>query len=373
MTEGDPLAGYALFRFAGRFGRWGPSEVNVVVAGFFGMALIVGSLRDGALLLTPGGVGLLRHPGIWWFLIGQAWLPFVIRASVATFRKLADGKEATLSAEYLTKHFHGVSQFLDKWLQRGTNRSRVSYSLFILVGTSAWAWNTYSNQHPEAVGFDFWDSSRHFWGYFLTRFYKAYIWLCLIPALVHIQVGIILTVRRLLRDATAHRGIVLQPFHPDGAGGLRFFIATALNPMVPTVFIASMISLSAVLVHRRYDVTTVGGLTLACFVFVSLYFVPGTALRDAIRHEKERQIAEIAHIQQQLYMTLSSDVSRANLHDEVDAMMSLSAVIERIRSISEWPQLIRVVRLATVAWTSPSVLWLANKLFEKVSAKLTLL
>jgi len=264
-----------------------------------------------------------------------------------------------------------MSLALDRWLARETIASLVTFILLGVIGACAWGWNTYSNQHPEAVGFDFWDSSRHFWGYLLTRFYKAYIWLWLMPSLVHIQIGIIVCIRRLLRDASEQKGIVLEPFHSDDAGGLSVFVDTALNPMIPTVFIGSMISLSAVLVHRRYDVTTVSGLTLACLTLVLLYFAPGTTLRSVIQQEKRRQISQITQLQQRIYGQISESVSNSELSGDVDAMMALTSVISRIRSLSEWPQLARVIRFATIAWTSPTVLWIANKMFEKLSASIT--
>ena len=53
--------------------------------------------------------------------------------------------------------------------------------------------------------------------------------------------------------------------------------------------------------------------------------------------------------------------------DDVDAMIGLSAVVDKIRTLPEWPQLRAVIRLAVLAWSSPSVLWVANKAFERLT------
>jgi len=365
----DVLRTYPVFRFAKRWPKLDPAMTNVVIAVAFGLMLIAGAFRDRTLLLTLPNVGLLQHPGIWWFIVGQIWLLFVVRSSIRQFQRLHERPETALSARYVERRFLDQVKYLAAWVSGENNRSRLTYALLTALGACAWAWNTYSNERPEAVGFDFWDSSRHFWGFLITRLYKGYIWFGVMPCVAHIQVGLVVAIRRLIRDASRHRGLVLEPFHSDGAGGLSIFIETVLSPMVPTVFIGSMISLSAVVVHKRYDVTTVGGLSLACAAFILMYFFPATTLRNAIRREKRRQVRRIALLQQQLYGEVTTKLGiRTALVDSVGAMMGLTPVVNRVRKLPEWPQMQRTFRLAALAWSSPAVVWIGRKSLEKLLA-----
>jgi hypothetical protein len=343
-----------------------PAHATVIVGTVTAIAFLAGALQDGTLIMQRPNVGLLQHPGIWWFLIAQCWLPFVARRSYRQFEMLdTNGVHALLSA-YLNGRFAQQRRFIGEWTQRRTNQSRMMYVALLVVGGCAWSWNTYSNQRPDVVGFDFWDSSRHLWGYSLTRLYKGYVWFGLVPALVHTLVGLIIATRRLLLDATASNGLVFEPFDPDGAGGMTFFIDIALTPMVPVVFVASMISLSAVLVHQKYDVTTIAGVSLACLIFILMYLVPATALRKAILAEKRRQISSIANLQQSLYVAVTQAHQSSDLSEPVETMLQLDSVIARIKTLTEWPQLRGILRLVALAWGSPILAWATKTLADRL-------
>lgn len=366
----DALHSYPAFAYLRRLGA-DAARLNLLLVLLIASVLLMGAVEDRTLLMSRSDVGLLEHPGIWWFLVGQAWLPFVARRSVRRFDTISESNNSALSPRYLSGAFQHQRVFMESWLKRDTNVSKLVYGALLTVGAGAWAWNSYSNQRPAAVGFDFWDSSRHIWGYSITRIYKLYVWLALMPALVHLQLGLIAVTRRTLTEARKERSLLLQPFHADGAGGLSVFLEIALSPMVPSVFIASMISLSAALVHQRYDITTLGGLTLTCSTFVAMYLVPATALRRAIAAEKRNQISAIATLQQHLYADVKDhQIISSKLQGTVDTMLSLSSVAERIRAVSEWPQLRFTVRLTALAWGSPALVWAAKIFVSRLTGAL---
>lgn len=371
MLVRDVLPAYPVFRYAKRWPRVDPAWANVAIGALFASLFIIGSIRDDTFMLSLPNVGLIQHPGIWWFLIGQVWLPFLVRRAVRQFQKLPELPDKALSAHYTKVRFASQLEHLGIWLRAESNGSRIVYGLLTTLGACAWAWNTYSNQRPETVGFDFWDSNRHLWGFSVTRFYKGYFWFGVLPCVAHIQIGLLFAMRRLIRDANRRRGLIMEPYHSDGAGGLSVFIDTALNPMVPTVFIASMISLSAVFVHKRYDITTVSGLTLACLAFILMYLMPATTLRNAIKREKRRQLRKIARLQQKLYGEVTTPVTRDSslkVAESVETIMGLTSVVERVRMLPEWPQLHRTFRLVVLAWGSPVVVWAGEKGLTKLLA-----
>lgn len=338
--------------------RW-PGPVNLLVALGFGLAFALAAWRENTLIMPGADVGLLEHPGIWLFLIAQMVIPFVVNRSLSAFRGFRKDGDSPLTSDFQRAHFGGVVRGVTRSLCRSNRRSRTLYQLLMLLGFTAWTWNTYQNQDPlRFLHFDFWDSVRHPWGYWLTRFYKLYVWVLVGPAIVHAQVCLVRGARNLFAAATGSHGIVLDPYHTDGEGGLGALINTVINPMVPIVLASSMLTVAAFWVHQKYDITTMGGLAMTVALLLLIYFVPAVSLRRAILDEKRRQQEHVCKIQRTMYCDLiESKLTPDLLKEQTAALVSLADLSARIGAISQWPQISRIWRLAALAVSSPLVGW----------------
>jgi hypothetical protein len=363
----DALLHYPAFRYA----AWrssvarDPAKANLVLTAFFFLLLLFAGWRDHSFILPGRAVGLLQHPGPWVYLAGQALLPFAVRTSVRRLENLKETVPDALSDEYLEANLPEHRRRVATWIDRERPLSTFTYALLTIVGMAILAWNSISNQQPiKRVGFEFWDSVSFFWGYAITRFEKLYFWVLLMPCLVHLQVMVVLEMSRLLTHAARNHGLVLRPYHEDGAGGTRALIDTVLHQLVPTFFFASMLSLSAMFAHRKFDPTTIGGLSLTCALFIVVYLVPAIALRNAIVVEKQRQMAEVARRQETLYTAI---LAEKPVDDAAGMLGKLSAVADQLRKLPEWPQFARVVQFASVAASSPTVVWAYHRSVDLIA------
>ncbi len=338
-------------------------QANALVAFVFAGAFLVSSVRERTLIMR-GGVGLLQHPGIWVFLVAQVVIPWAVTRSLRAFRQLPSTSSAPLTADFLRDYFHALDAALVHSMRRESSRSRALFDALLLIGLSAWAWNTFQNQDPiHFLRFDFWDSIRHPGGYWLTRFYKLYVWVLIGPAVVHAQLCLVHSVKRLFTLATAHRGIILDPYASSGDGGLAPLIETVINPMVPIVVASSLLTMSAFWVHGKYDVTTIGGLLMTIALLLFIYLLPAIALRRAIREEKARQQNHVCKYQRALYEHLLTTLPhRSNVKDDTSTLSSLADLSKRLDDIPNWPQFIRITRLAIAAGSSPIVAWSVKQL-----------
>lgn len=354
----DVLSRYPAFRYVAWLGRWkqlDPAKSNLVVTGIFLLLLLVAGWRDRSFILWGEPVGLLEHPGPLIYLVGQAVLPFAVRTSVRRLENLKETVPDALTDEYLTANLPQHHEFICDWVALRSTWSRVTYSVLTSVGIGIVAWNSYSNQRPlPEVGFEFWDSVSFTWGYAVTRIEKLYFWVLLIPCLFHLQILVVFRMSRLLMDAAKKHGLVLKPYHEDGAGGTRALIDTVLHQLMPTFFFASMLTFGTMAVHRKFDPTTVGALALTCVLFFLIYLAPAVALRNAIVLEKRRQLAEIGRQQQTLYVAIATGKPD---NDDVGLIVQLSEIAEHLRRLPHWPQLAKVARFASVAMGSPSIVW----------------
>jgi hypothetical protein len=331
------------------------AKANLVVSAVFLALLVLAGWRDHSFFLPGRAVGLLQHAGPWIYIVGQAVLPFVVRTSVRRLQNLETTVPDALTNEYMVGNIEDHRCRIEAWINRRTAWSKITYSVLTSVGLAILAWNSYSNQKPiPEVGFEFWDSISYIWGYAITRFEKLYFWLLLMPCLFHLQFLVVLQMSRLLIHAAKHHGLVLRPYHEDGAGGTRALIDTVLHQLMPTFFFASMLSLSAMIAHRKFDPTTIGSLSLTCGLFFLLYLVPAIALRNAIVVEKRRQMADIARRQESLYATI---VAAKPDNEAAGTIGKLSEIAAHLKQLPEWPQFAQVARIGTLAMGSPSVLW----------------
>lgn len=342
-----------------RFSVTSPGRANTVVAIVFGAAFLVAAYCEKTLIMNGPSVGLLEHPGIWVFLVAQVIIPWTVTRSLETFRTLRVTASAPVTPEFLGDNFDGLDTALVLSLERRSNRSKALFDLLLLIGLAAWAWNTFQNQDPiRFLHFDFWDSRLHPGGYWLTRFYKLYVWVMIGPAVVHAQLCLVNSVKRLFHLAATKHAIILDPYDPNGDGGLAPLLESVINPMVPIVIASSLLTMAAFWVHGKYDVTTIGGLAMTIALMFFVYLVPAIALRRAILEEKKRQRDQISKFQRTIYdQLLTAELDRATLKDNTGMLTCLGDLAKRVDGISNWPQLKRIARLGVAAGSSPVLGW----------------
>jgi hypothetical protein len=320
-----------------------------------GTVLLGGAMLDHTLVLSGHGVGLLQHPTIWAFLFAQGLLPFTAERAHRVFQTLPRWAAGVLSREDGQESFRARSEGLERHLGRETNASRALYIVLILLGFLCVAWNSIQNQRPlEFLGFDFWDSSNHAWGYWLSRVAKTYLWMLFFPAIIHCQAGILLAASGVIRDA-AQRGVLrVQLFHSDGCGGFRGLIQMVLGSLSPFLLVATLLALGTFAVNGKLDVTTVGGLLLAVAVFLVLYAIPAARLRQAIRKAKGHRRDEISRAQDMWFsVLLASTMATQAQKDAASLIDSLGLLSARVAAVPDWPQGRTVVRLVGLAMGSP--------------------
>lgn len=342
--------------------------INNLVAIGFGLILFLSALLDSSLELRGRAVGFFEHPAIFFFIATQCICLYAVLRGARTFLDLPKWGSHVLKPDFLARRLEYHQGWLREAIKRKNPHGSFTYNILVSIGIAAFAWNSIANQDPiRFAGFDFWDSMNHPYGYAATRVYKFYMWTFFFPALIHLELMMLICFRRLVVDAADSRGLVLEPFHPDGCGGVRKFMDTVLIPLIPPLAVSSLLAVSAVSIHRKVDFTTVGALGLVCVTFLVLYLTLATALRRAIIIEKDRQLKAISDIQNAQFFELIGVMTEAAKSEEVGkTIASLADLSKYVRGLPNWPQLHFVVKAVSLAGSSPITAWLAGLLAPKI-------
>ena len=365
-TAQDFLSAYPAFFYSKLFQRFFPGDLlrhNALVTLISAIALAVASAFDRSLYLSGSSVGLIEHPAVYAFLLAQWIFPYSVTAALQKFLDIDKKEGSPLSRDFLDSEFRKAVSWLEQSLLRKTNFSRALYDLAVAAGVVALIWNTYQNQRPETLGFDFWDSVHFPLGFAVSRLYKLYLWGLFLPALFHAQVFVFIALSRALSAAAKTPGLTLEPFNPDQCGGVRSLIDPAIVPMLPPLLISSLLALCALSVHKRFDVTPIIGISIVAVVFMSLFLIPALSLRKAILAEKKRKLEEIAGKQNLLFLRIVSGEERSDssikaAHETIDALQSMAT---RVRCLPNWPQIAIAIRAVSIATASPIITWCAAK------------
>ncbi len=341
---------YPIFRFIKRitfFTRRAIVYKSLLWTILFCLGILLGSLLDGTLILSGENWGLLQHPTIWAFFFIQAIVPFSINFSLKRLFLFLKKNDLIDSDLDLAKYI----DVLKTYTTRSTNLSRMCYYLLFCVGVICFAWNSYQNQAPyKFVGFDFWDSINHPFGYWTTRLYKIYLWLFFLPALVHIQFSILMTVNKLLKEVKAGNRLRLKPYHQDGYGGVGRIIKIVINPVIPVLIISCCGVIGVFIIHRNFGITLGIGLLILSSLFIFIYLVPAVKLRKIIIAEKKRQLTEISNTQNSIFYSLIKNKPDL-MHSNIDVLNALEPVTKQIKSISNWPYLNSVIKVISIVNT----------------------
>jgi hypothetical protein len=327
------------------------------------VGMILASIADQSLRLPGRNVGLLEHPAIWGFLILQTALPISLARSIGKLER------TTVDNGEITCHEGKTSALIvptvRRFLRLQDRESQLTATLIYCTGLVAWVWNTYQNQFPGIiVPYDFWDSTTYFWGYAVTRVYKLYIFVVLLPYLAMIHVGILLTTLRLVRRSRLAGELRLLPFHPDGLGGLGFVAGLVSKPIILTLIVGALTTAGAFFVHYAVNMTPLIGLLILVAWTVLAYIVPVLFLRTDIVALKRDMIQKLRSLQQADYSRVFEDSESGwefrVLRKEKEALEYFDKMCARIQSISNYPHWKRLIGFAGLAAT-PSIVAFAAK------------
>jgi hypothetical protein len=301
------------------------------------IAIIGASALDHTFVLGGKDVGLFEHPTIWMFLLIQILIPVVFKNAVG---KLFDFFKYPGIIDSNKRDLSIYSSVFVNHVSRKTNFSKIIYALSITIGFICLVWNSFQNQAPyKFLGFDFWDSFNHPYGYWITRLYKVYLWVLLFPAAIHIQISILFVLYKLLKDAVKDKLITLKPYNRDEYAGIGNVIKIAIAPPIPILIVATLSVLSAFLIHGGSGATPIIGSTILSLLFLAIYLIPAIQLRKIINSEKKRQLDEIAETQNTLYYTLVKNDNPHDVFENLETLNALTPVYKKIKSISSWPYL----------------------------------
>jgi len=358
------LASYPAFRYLRilRTSRFFSSDqsIQLLVVLLIALCLCAGSASDSTLLLEGPNVGLLEHPTILAFLLAQYAVFGSVWAALASLRNIDRWGAEVVAQSYLVPKARTVQRWIRQRIRRRTPASRTYYRLLQLVGFAVFAWNSFQNQQPyRLVGFDFWDSALHVWGYWCTRAFKLYFWVMFIPAVTHAQTYAVLGVSGLLQKAAAVHELGIKPLHHDGCGGARGFVDMVISPLTPSAIVASLMLFSSVSMHGKLDPTTVGAGLLFIVALLAVYVMPSVVVRDAIVSEKRRQRSRITDIHASMLSSLlnvdslSSKDALPDLASRLQTLEYLRCISDQIGSVSDWPRLGKAWQMISITASSP--------------------
>lgn len=348
--------GFLLHYYVGRLFRVGFFGQCCVIAALAMVAMLAASAVDHSLILDGSSIGLLEHPALWGFPLLQIVLPLVIMQALHKLQmaRLRGGeiiKFERRSSLLIGTPIRNILNWEDKY-------SQIAATLIYCTGLGAFVWNTYQNQKPGVVvPYDFWDSTTYFWGFWITRVYKLYLFGWLLPYIGMIQGAILVVMLRLVRRARRAGKLKLLPFHPDGVGGLDFIASIISMPIIATLIVGSLSTAIAFLVHRAADVTPLLGLTVLIIWAVIAYFVPVLFLRSDIIAMKREALKKPRALQQANYsrVTESHGADLEMLSKGKEALEYFDSVCEKIQAISNYPHLKRLIGWIGFALTTSTI------------------
>jgi hypothetical protein len=347
--------GLWLHKVVGRlFGVGFPAQCLVVTSGWTVMLLLASAI-DHSLSLPGRDVGFLEHPAIWGFLILQTAIPISLARTVNKLKhSTLENGEVSIQKE---KESDLIIPSVEEFLHLKSRGSQLAATLIYCVGLVAWGLNTYQNQFPRViVPYDFWDSTTFVWGYALTRIYKFYLFVVLLPYLAMIQTGVLFAILRLIRRSRISGKLKLLPFHSDGLGGFGFIAGVVSKPITLTLLIGALTTTGAFIIHRAANITPVVGLLILLAWAFLTYVIPILFLRTDIVALKRDMIKKLRSVQQANYSKLfETDSSEYRvIRKEKDALEYFDLVCARVESISNYPHWKRLTAFVGLAVT-PSV------------------
>lgn len=364
LSSAFKSGGFSLHYWPGRLFGIGFTAQCCVAAAMAGFAILLGSIIDRSLFLEGRNVGLMEHPTIWAFLGLQIALPISLRRST---RKLLKARTNLRALGALDDR--PSEQLIVPLLRFSTLRgrkARLVATAFYCFGLTAFVWNTYQNQRPGmVVPYDFWDSKSYFWGFWITRIYKLYLFAWLLPYIALLHTAILVTALQLVRRARVSGKLKLQPFHPDGVGGLGFLPDLVTRPLIVGVFLGLLPTAGALQIHRAADVTPMMGLGTLLLATGIAYFVPILSLRADIIAAKKAMVEKLRWLQQEQFAQIvdKDHLDFETLRTGNQSIEFFEKLCKAIKHVSNYPHLKRLIGYVTLAM-SPIAASLISRLYS---------
>lgn len=310
---------------------------QLIVLLFLGSFLVAAAI-DRTFIMRGIDVGFLEHPTIFAFLLLHlVGVRVLFRASLK-LRELPRRSDTCLNHTDSRKIQRALATIEHQLSSPPTGWSAGLLTALYLVGAACFIWNSFQNQQPlRFLGFDFWDSSHHTAGYWVTRAYKFYLFCLLLPALAHGVFVIVQAFWRLLESVKEEGGVALDPFQVGRSGGCDRLVEPLTTILYPLIVVGAIANLSALLVHRELDLTPVIGIALLFLGGLFLFFGYSWPLRIAIERERRYALSRIAQLQAELcqrYLRrgLTGDAETASLR-------LLDDLRSRFLGLPAWPHL----------------------------------
>jgi hypothetical protein len=341
---------------------------TLVITAICAVVMFLASLIDGSLYLPGRDVGFVEHPAVWGFLVLQTVLPISVAGSIEklSHATIEDGEIVNKPEACSDLILPSVREFL-KLRHR---YSRLAAALLYAIGLVAWGINSIQNQFPHVVvPYDFWDSKTYLLGYIVTRFYKAYLFIVLLPYLALVHTAILASTLRIIRNSRVAGQLRLLPFHPDRSGGLSFVAGLISKPIILTLLVGAGTTTGALMVHRALDLTPALGLGLLLIWAILAYIVPILFLRTDIVAMKRELIKKIRRAQQVRYSSVleGQPLESRVVEEENEALEYFDRVCDRIDGISSLPHWKRLFASLSLALT-PSLITFVLKWVGSLSA-----
>ncbi|MDQ7250950.1 hypothetical protein [Dongia sedimenti] len=224
--------------------------------------------------------------------------------------------------------------------------------MYYAAGLGAFVWNTYQNQLPRiVVPYDFWDSSLHGFGYWITRFYKFYLFVWLLPYIAFIHTAILWAVLKAIREKRLAGELVLQPFHRDGLGGFGAIPSLISTPVAIALLVAALPLAGAIEIHRTADVTPLTGILVILAAATIAYGIPLLRLHTDIVELKSATVEKLRRLQQIYYddTIAGKVVDRDAVQRASEALDYFDKLCARVDAISNYPHLARMIRFLGIA------------------------
>lgn len=346
--EHNTLLSYPVFRIIDKTIVWKNKSLPIktlIISGVIVILIICGAYLDKSIILEGDNIGLIEHPVIWALIILQCLLPFYLKEAVSLLNNFLKSNENIALGFDLSRY----RRVFENSISRKTNISRFIYTLFVTIGFISFAWNSYQNQLPEKfLGFDFWDSINHPFGYWITRLYKAYTWILFFPACLHIQFSIVVTSFKVLKSVQKQKSFILKPYHQDRYGGGGEIIKVVIKPFIPVLILASISTLGVFFIHQKLGITPIASLFGLSILFIITYLLPAFQLNSLIKSEKKTKLIEISQKQDEIYSSIIDAKDSIQISQKVELLDSLKSVSQQIKSISNWPHLGLFIKLITL-------------------------
>ena len=359
--------GFSVHSHVRRWFRVGFVGQSVIVTAIPVVAVLVGSFIDGSLFLPGRNIGLLEHPTIWCFFGIQIALPLSLRYSLKELFKARANLRSVGAFDGNTST--QIAAPLLRYLKLQDRSGKAVAAMLYGFGLTAFVWNTYQNQLPGiVVPYDFWDSKNYPCGFWITRIYKFYLFVWLLPYVGFLHIAILTTALRLIRAARISGKLRLLPFHPDGVGGLGFLPELVTRPLVVAGLLGVLPVAGAFYVHRAADVTPIMGMAVLLFAIGLAYFAPILALRTDIVGTKRMMIEKLRWKQQASFAQVfeSKKLDFEALKSGNESIECFEKLCVAIKNISNYPHLRRLIAIVALAMT-PAVSSLLGKLYADLS------